>query len=71
MKNTIKLFLLVLLANTFSYVNAAPPPPPGPGTSTGTQGAPASPIDMYWLLLAAVGLVIIAFYAKKFKKASV
>lgn len=71
MKNSIKLFLLVLLANTSSIVSAAPvppPPPPGPGTSTGSQGAPASPIDMYLYQLAIVAFGFMWYYHSKTRK---
>lgn len=71
MKNYLTKFILSLFLVAVSLPLAAQfeggdglPTPEG-------DGAHASPIDMYWFVLAAVAVVIIAFSAKKFKKASV
>lgn len=70
MKNLKKLFYSLVVTILSIHLYKAPPPPPGGGGGGTTPEAASSPIDMYWFVLAAIGLVIIALYAKKFKKVS-
>lgn len=44
------------------------PPPPGGGTGvTGTGSAPNVPIDMHLYLLVIVAILMIVYFARKFK----
>lgn len=65
------LFLLFLSVGVFLSANQPPPPPnavpPGGGGGVG-PGVPASPIDMYVYVLAAVAFLLIAYYQRKLHK---
>lgn len=67
MKNIIKLLNTILVFATL-FFNAQPPqpvPPGGQGT-TGT-GSQSVPIDMYVYVLGIAAVLIIAYFAKKYK----
>lgn len=70
MKN-ILLFTL-LFVNIFLGAqshNVPPAPTSVPGGSGGDGfGQPASPIDMYVYILIAVGIIMMAYYAKRLQK---
>lgn len=61
------LFLFIV---SFAYADEIPP---APGTASkngiggGGPGAPASPIDMYVILLSVVAIALILFYTRKLK----
>lgn len=61
---------LLLFVVSFVYAGEAPPSPDVAargGIGGGGPGAPSSPIDMYVYVLAAVAILFITFYTKKYK----
>ncbi|WP_124641495.1 MULTISPECIES: signal peptidase [Amniculibacterium] len=68
MKKIFNKLFLSLLAIVFcvDFYKAPPPPPSGGGGPT-TPGAPASPIDMYLLILGFVAFVLILVFTKRMK----
>ena len=66
--NKIKLRLvLTLLLFAVNGVSQTPPQPGG-GVGRTTPGAPASPIDDYIFLLLPLAVVLITFFANKYRK---
>lgn len=68
MKNIIK-FVNLIFVFTIIFVNAqlpSQPVPPGGQGTTGT-GSQSVPIDMYIYVLGIVAILIIAYFAKKYK----
>lgn len=64
MKNKL-LYITVIL---FSFVVRAEELPPMPGGSGGNgYGSQASPIDMYVYFLATAAILMIVYFAKKYK----
>lgn len=72
--------ILRLLSFTYLFIsgllfagNEVPPPPTmasrpgGGGGDTGTPGAAASPIDMYVYVLVIAAILMIVYFAKKYK----
>lgn len=65
--------ILVLISFALSVICFGAPPQPGstnPGTGGAggtTPGAPASPIDVYVYFLGIAAVLIIAYFAKKYK----
>lgn len=73
-KNILRLFILTyVLFSGFLYAGNEVPQPPmmarpgGTGGSTGTPGVAASPIDMYVYVLVVAAVLMIAYFAKKYK----
>ncbi|MCY0970920.1 signal peptidase [Chryseobacterium wangxinyae] len=72
-KKTSHLFILAyFLFNGLLYAEDVPQPPlmarpGGGGNDTGTPGAVSSPIDMYVYILAIAAILMIAYFAKKYK----
>lgn len=71
-KNVNKLFfgLFFLLSLLLQAQPPCPTCPPGSGGGGGggtTPGSQASPIDMYIYVLAIAAVLIIAYFAKKYK----
>lgn len=74
-KNILRLYILTyFLFSGFLYAGNEMPPPPstmarpgGGGGDTGTVGAVSSPIDMYVYILAITAILLIAYFAKKYK----
>ncbi len=71
--NRILLFAFAITYNLFWANNPPPPSPvgrPGPngGGGVGPGAPPASPIDMYVYILIAVGIIMMAYYAKRLQK---
>lgn len=59
--------LLFLLVSFISFAQSVPPPPDNPeGGDIG--GYPASPIDSYTVMLFAVAVILMAFFALKKKE---
>ena len=69
MKKRFNLLLPVFFAGLHLY--KAPPPPPGGGGGPTTPGAPASPIDMYIIVLISLAIILTLYFAKNYKKQSV
>ena len=65
MKKMNKILTLVFIFATL-FANAQPPNPGG-GVGGVGPGRPASPIDMYVYILAIAAILLIAFFAKKYK----
>lgn len=66
MKTINKLALAIFLFSVF-MVSAQPPSPEGGNANKGVgPGAPDSPVDMYVYLLAAIAIVLILFFGKKY-----
>lgn len=55
----------VILAQSQSGTSNIPEPPPMQ-TESETFGTPASPIDMYILILAAVAIAFALYYSKRY-----
>lgn len=67
MKNISKL-LNFLFVFAILFVNAQLPSLPQPGGQGGNgTGSPASPIDMYVYVLVLAAILMIAYFAKKYK----
>jgi hypothetical protein len=66
MRNKILSITLILFS---IFVSAQDLPIPGGGTGTGGNGngRPASPIDMYVYILAIAAILMIVYFAKKYK----
>lgn len=64
MKISRKKILLPLFVVLFNLFNAQSN---GPGCNPFTGCKPASPVDMYVYVLAIVAILMIAFFAKKYK----
>lgn len=63
---------LLLFVTSLIYAQSQPPTPaaggpPGGGTGGTGTGSQASPIDMYVYVLAIAAVLIIAYFAKKYK----
>ncbi|KQS93708.1 hypothetical protein [Chryseobacterium sp. Leaf394] len=70
MKNINKvLSVLFLMAISLVYGQEGLPEPvdPGGGQGTGGTGAQSIPVDMYVYVLAVVAVMLLVFFAKKYK----
>ncbi|MBD8083358.1 signal peptidase [Chryseobacterium caseinilyticum] len=70
MRNINKLFsLLFILSTSVFYAQGLPTTPVTPGEGEGTTGTGAQsiPVDMYVYVLAAVAVMLLVFFAKKYK----
>ena len=59
-------YILILLFMSISAI--AQPPDPGAGTGVVGTGAQSSPIDMYVIVLAVVGVFFAFYFAKRYAK---
>ncbi len=73
-KNILHLFILTLVCFSgliYANIGVEPPAPTsrpgGGGGDTGTPGAPASSIDMQVFLLVIVAILMIVYFARKYK----
>ena len=68
MKITNKLFLILLSSASVLNLYAQPSTPPGGGAPGGTTpGAQSIPVDMYVYVLAILAVLMVVFFAKKYK----
>lgn len=73
MKTFTKLYAFTFLFASLMLLAEDPPAPitmkggPGGGGGGVTPGAPSSPIDMYVYILAIAAIVMIVYFAKKYK----
>lgn len=69
MKISTKFIHLMVVLSGFLAMAQPPSPPGAPGDGLpGTPGAPASPIDLYIYLLAIMAMILIFYFARKYKK---
>lgn len=69
MRNITK-FLSTLFLLVVSLINAQlpnQPVTPGEGQGTTGSGAQSIPVDMYVYVLAAIAVILLVFFAKKYK----
>lgn len=73
-KNILRILILIyLFLGGFLFAEEVPAPPSvmgrpgGSGGDTGTPGAQSIPVDMYVYVLAVAAIMLIAFFARKYK----
>lgn len=76
LKNIALATLYLLISSCYNLILAAEVPPappefaqPGGGGGGVGPGSPASPIDMYQIILFAVAIMLVAYFYKKTKLA--
>lgn len=68
LKNKLIITLLVLVTSLFNFAKAGVTPPPPPPNGAGGPGAvPATPIDMYQIVLFTLAILLITYFYKKIK----